>query len=110
MKSASLVLAVVQIKNFTSPDGLAGLSQATVVLAMVGNGLMVPRALLTRDKVWLAGSAWASFTGWAQLLSLFINHSPTGWAYTYQYPSRISYAVAFESLSFPVTLCCPCAG
>ena len=83
MESSSLVLAVLQVKNFTNPDGLAGLSQATVVLAMVGNGLMVPRALLTRDKVWLAGSAWASFTGWAQLLSLFINHSPTGWAYTH---------------------------
>lgn len=67
-----------QVTNFTVPSSLGGLSKATVLLAMIGNGLMVPRALLTRDKVWLAGSAWACFTGWFQLFSLFQNRDTAG--------------------------------
>lgn len=37
------------------PSSLAGLSLATIQLASAGNALMVPRALFTRDWVWLVG-------------------------------------------------------
>ena len=67
-----------QVRNVSDPASLAGLSVATVFMAMVSNGLMVPRALLTRDAVWLTGSSWACFTGWAQLASLFAAHAPSG--------------------------------
>lgn len=51
------------------PASLQGLSLATILLAMCGNALMVPRALWTRDWVWLTGSMWGSLCfGWAQLL------------------------------------------
>ena len=52
-----------------------------MVLALTGNALMVPRALLTNDRVWLTGATWSlSVAGWGQLLSMFVNKSPeTGW-------------------------------
>lgn len=51
------------------PACLQGLSLATILLAAAGNALMVPRALWTRDWIWLTGSLWGSlFFGWAQLL------------------------------------------
>lgn len=43
------------LSNFAYPSSLAGLSVSTILLAMVGNGMMVPRALHTRDKIWLTG-------------------------------------------------------
>lgn len=65
------------VVNFTDPASLQGLSLATILLAAAGNALMVPRALWTRDWVWLAGSLWGSlFFGWAQLLSMFLGRSP----------------------------------
>lgn len=75
---AAPVLA--QVQNFSDPGSLAGLSVATVLLSLAGNGLMVPRALLTRDAVWLTGSAWATAMGWAQLLSMFAGRSASGCA------------------------------
>ena len=70
-----------QVQNMRNPSGLAGLSSASVLLATGGNGLMVPRALLLRDPVWLAGSAWGCFMGWAQLLTLFLGRTGAGCAW-----------------------------
>lgn len=68
------------MKNFTDPSSLEGLSIGTIVLAMTGNGLMVPRALKTRDKIWLTGSLWGSLMmGWAQLLSMYLGVSTAGY-------------------------------
>jgi hypothetical protein len=51
------------------PASLQGLSLATILLAAGGNALMVPRALWTRDWVWLSGCMWGSLLfGWAQML------------------------------------------
>lgn len=72
------MLCHVQVRNLAAPESLAGLSQATVLLAMVGNGMMVPRALYTRDAVWLAGSGWAGFMGWCQVVSLFLGRDAQG--------------------------------
>ena len=47
-----------QIQNLFNPQGLEGLSTGTMLLALTGNALMVPRALLTKDMVWLAGTSW----------------------------------------------------
>ena len=43
---------------------------------------MVPRALFTRDIVWMAGTIWACTAGWGQLLSMFLGKSAsTGSSY-----------------------------
>lgn len=59
------------VRNFLEPQSLEGLSVGTMLLALLGNALMVPRALFLRDIVWLSGTAWACVAGWGQLFSMF---------------------------------------
>ncbi len=47
-----------------------------MLLALLGNSLMVPRALFVQDRIWQLGSCWACFAGWGQLLSMFVRASP----------------------------------
>ncbi len=68
------------MNNFAVPTSLEGLSMGTILLALLGNGLMVPRALFTRDSIWLLGSAWGSAFSWLQLLSMFVGRSASGCA------------------------------
>ncbi|XP_019056786.1 PREDICTED: maltose excess protein 1, chloroplastic-like isoform X2 [Tarenaya hassleriana] len=59
--------------NFLSPDNIKGLSPYTMVLAMMGNGLMIPRALFIRDLMWFTGSSWATLLyGYGNVLCLYI--------------------------------------
>lgn len=61
------------ILNFSDPSSLHGLSLATILLASMGNGLMMPRALATNDVIWSVGTIWGYLVfGWAQLLSLYL--------------------------------------
>ena len=56
-------------RNFASPETVSSLSVATVLLATTGNGMMVPRALFTKDLVWSVGSLWGSLAmGWGNML------------------------------------------
>ncbi|KAL6761626.1 maltose exporter-like protein [Haematococcus lacustris] len=64
------------VRNFLEPQSLQGLSVGTMLLALAGNMLMVPRALLVQDRVWLAGTSWACVAGWGQLLSMALRQSP----------------------------------
>lgn len=58
--------------NLLNPENIRGLSSVSMLLAMVGNGLMIPRALFIRDLMWFTGSSWASvFYGWGNLLCLY---------------------------------------
>ncbi|XP_059434771.1 maltose excess protein 1, chloroplastic-like [Corylus avellana] len=58
--------------NFLNPDNIKGLSAFSMLLAMMGNGLMVPRALFIRDFMWFLGSSWASlFYGYGNILCLY---------------------------------------
>ncbi|XP_062151813.1 maltose excess protein 1-like, chloroplastic [Alnus glutinosa] len=58
--------------NFLNPDNIKGLSSFSMLLAMMGNGLMVPRALFIRDFMWFLGSSWASlFYGYGNILCLY---------------------------------------
>ncbi|XP_065035394.1 maltose excess protein 1-like, chloroplastic [Musa acuminata AAA Group] len=58
--------------NYLNPDNIRGLSAFTMLLAMMGNGLMIPRALFIRDFMWFTGSAWASFLqGWGNLFCMY---------------------------------------
>jgi len=60
--------------NFLTPANIKGLSVNTVLLAMVGNGLLLPRALFIRDFMWFTGSSWGcSLAGEGILISMFIN-------------------------------------
>eukprot|EP01025_Chloroclados_australasicus_P020381 TRINITY_DN21496_c0_g1_i2.p1 TRINITY_DN21496_c0_g1~~TRINITY_DN21496_c0_g1_i2.p1 ORF type:complete len:380 (+),score=13.53 TRINITY_DN21496_c0_g1_i2:599-1738(+) len=61
------------VRNFSGANELSGLSQSTILLAMCGNGLMIPRAMYTRDWPWLVGSMCGTFLmGWGQFLSLVL--------------------------------------
>ncbi|KAF5725672.1 maltose excess protein 1 chloroplastic-like [Tripterygium wilfordii] len=58
--------------NFLNPDNIRGLSAFTMVLAMIGNGLMIPRALFIRDFMWFTGSTWATlFYGYGNIVCLY---------------------------------------
>ncbi|XP_030533054.1 maltose excess protein 1-like, chloroplastic [Rhodamnia argentea] len=58
--------------NFLNPDNIKGLSASSMLLAMIGNGLMIPRALFIRDFMWFTGSAWAAlFYGYGNIACLY---------------------------------------
>ncbi|KAH7668809.1 hypothetical protein IHE45_11G036200 [Dioscorea alata] len=58
--------------NYLNPDNIKGVSALTMLLGMIGNGLMIPRALFIRDLMWFTGSSWASFLyGWGNLLFMY---------------------------------------
>ncbi|XP_050385925.1 maltose excess protein 1, chloroplastic-like [Argentina anserina] len=58
--------------NFLNPDNIKGLSAVSMLLAMIGNGLMIPRALFIRDFMWFTGSTWASFFyGYGNIVALY---------------------------------------
>lgn len=60
--------------NYLNPANIQGLSVFTVLLAMVGNGLLLPRALFTRDIMWFTGASWGTLVqGWGVLLTMYIN-------------------------------------
>ncbi|XP_042067447.1 maltose excess protein 1-like, chloroplastic isoform X2 [Salvia splendens] len=61
--------------NLLNPKNMKGLSAVTMLLAMIGNGLLIPRALVTRDLMWFTGSTWACvFYGWGNLVCLYRNY------------------------------------
>lgn len=64
------------VRNLLEPSSLAGLAVGTMCLGLLGNALMVPRALWVRDKAWLTGTAWACFATAGQLLSMALGTSP----------------------------------
>eukprot|EP00262_Sarcandra_glabra_P001877 TRINITY_DN1204_c0_g1_i1.p1 TRINITY_DN1204_c0_g1~~TRINITY_DN1204_c0_g1_i1.p1 ORF type:complete len:249 (-),score=28.92 TRINITY_DN1204_c0_g1_i1:247-915(-) len=58
--------------NYLNPDNIKGLSAFTMLLTMIGNGLMIPRALFIRDLMWFTGSSWATFLyGWGNLICMY---------------------------------------
>lgn len=67
------------VRNFMEPQSLEGLSLGTMLLALSGNALMLPRALFIQDPVWIAGTSWACLAGWGQLLSLRLGSVGGGW-------------------------------
>ncbi|KAH7282277.1 hypothetical protein KP509_35G023000 [Ceratopteris richardii] len=60
--------------NYINPANIRGLSVSTILLAMIGNGLMLPRALFTRDLMWFTGASWGTLLqGWAILVTMYMN-------------------------------------
>ncbi|XP_078163399.1 maltose excess protein 1-like, chloroplastic isoform X1 [Carex rostrata] len=58
--------------NYLNPSNIKGLSALTMLLAMLGNGFMLPRALFIRDLMWFTGSAWATILqGWGNLACMY---------------------------------------
>ncbi|KAJ6693816.1 hypothetical protein OIU85_004584 [Salix viminalis] len=65
--------------NFLNPDNIKGLSAFSMLLAMIGNGLMIPRALFIRDFMWFTGSTWAAvFYGYGNILCMYYFNSISG--------------------------------
>ncbi|KAK3143790.1 hypothetical protein QOZ80_4AG0304990 [Eleusine coracana subsp. coracana] len=62
--------------NYLNPSNIKGLSAFSMLLAMLGNGLMIPRAVFIRDLMWFTGSAWASvLQGWGNLACMYCFNS-----------------------------------
>lgn len=58
--------------SYLNPENIKGLSALTMLLGMVGNGLLIPRALFIRDLMWFTGASWASFLyGWGNLICMY---------------------------------------
>ncbi|XP_023006855.1 maltose excess protein 1-like, chloroplastic [Cucurbita maxima] len=58
--------------NYLNPENIKGLSALTMLLALIGNGLTLPRALFIRDFMWFLGSSWAVlFYGYANIVCLY---------------------------------------
>lgn len=58
--------------SYLNPENIKGLSALSMLLAMIGNGLMIPRALFIRDLMWFTGATWASFLyGWGNLICMY---------------------------------------
>ncbi|KAH9309698.1 hypothetical protein KI387_037609, partial [Taxus chinensis] len=72
--------------NIRNPANLHGLSVFTILLALIGNGMLIPRALFIRDLMWFTGSSWGSVVqGWTILLSMYLGkaaHSFLFWGVT----------------------------
>ncbi|CAK7333763.1 unnamed protein product [Dovyalis caffra] len=65
--------------NFLNPDNIKGLSAFSMLLAMIGNGLMIPRALFIRDFMWFTGATWAAlFYGYGNILCMYYFNSISG--------------------------------
>ncbi|RZC69489.1 hypothetical protein C5167_032608 [Papaver somniferum] len=64
--------------SYLKPENIKGLSAISMLLAMIGNGLMIPRALFIRDLMWFTGSSWASVLhGWGNLVYVILESKPT---------------------------------
>jgi hypothetical protein len=64
-------------RSYGDLTALAGLAPGTMLLALVGNALCVPRALWTRDRAWTVGATWGCLAmGWAQLLAMALGRNP----------------------------------
>jgi hypothetical protein len=64
-------------RSYGDLTALAGLAPGTMLLAVVGNALCVPRALWTRDRAWTVGATWGCLAmGWAQLLAMALGRNP----------------------------------
>ncbi|KAI3873663.1 hypothetical protein MKW92_044848 [Papaver armeniacum] len=62
--------------SYLNPENIKGLSAISMLLAMIGNGLMIPRALFIRDLMWFTGSSWASVLhGWGNLVCMYCFNS-----------------------------------
>lgn len=63
----------VQWTTYLNPDNIKGLSAFTILLGMIGNGLMIPRALFIRDLMWyIIFSFHHSFMCfWSQISTFF---------------------------------------
>ncbi|CAD6262431.1 unnamed protein product [Miscanthus lutarioriparius] len=62
--------------NYLNPSNIKGLSAFSMLLAMLGNGLMLPRAVFIRDLMWFTGSAWACvLQGWGNLTCMYCFNS-----------------------------------
>uniref|UniRef100_A0ACD5UDU1 Uncharacterized protein n=1 Tax=Avena sativa TaxID=4498 RepID=A0ACD5UDU1_AVESA len=58
--------------NYLNPSNIEGLSAFSMLLGMIGNGLMIPRAVFIRDLMWFTGSIWASvLQGWGNLACMY---------------------------------------
>ncbi|KAL8162327.1 hypothetical protein V2J09_013816 [Rumex salicifolius] len=76
--------------NFLNPENIKGLSAISMLLAMIGNGLLIPRAIFIRDFMWFNSISKEFF--FATTAALFLWIGMAFWkdkeAYGYDSPLR----------------------
>ena len=93
----------IQWTNVLNPDNIKGLSAVSMLLAMVGNGLMIPRALFIRDLMWYACSPTQTLFILALLCKIVVTQ-------VYLLIVNIKIPFLLDLLTFPFLLlvsCCP---
>ncbi|KAI5075569.1 hypothetical protein GOP47_0009645 [Adiantum capillus-veneris] len=75
--------SVAQLKhNFQSPSNIKGLSVLTILLSLIGNGLLMSRALFIRDVMWFTGASFGCLVqGWTILLTMYIYQATSWWIF-----------------------------
>ncbi|MCO5592542.1 hypothetical protein L7F22_046545 [Adiantum nelumboides] len=75
--------AIAQLKhNFQTPSNIKGLSVFTILLSLIGNGLLMSRALFIRDVMWFVGASFGCLVqGWTILLSMYIYQATSWWIF-----------------------------
>ena len=67
---------------FVNPAGVGGLALPSFFMGALGNLLMLPRAILTKNKIWFVGSGWAVLVGGLGVfLSLAVHGVLAAWLY-----------------------------
>jgi hypothetical protein len=55
--------------NWRNPAGMAGIAVGTLLIGTLGNLIMLPRAMTTRNRIWFIGSTYAVVVGGLAVLA-----------------------------------------
>eukprot|EP00250_Pteridium_aquilinum_P000867 c11044_g1_i1 orf=44-1147(+) len=68
--------------TFQDTSNIEGLSALTMLLALIGNGLLMSRAMFIRDRMWFVGASFGCLVqGWTILLTMYIYQATEWWIF-----------------------------
>ncbi len=78
-----MFMPIAQIHSiFNNSVGMHGLALPSFLMGAVGNLLMLPRAIMTQNRIWFVGSSWAVLVGGLGVfLSLGLRGFSSAWPY-----------------------------
>ncbi len=92
------------VYTFLNPQGLRGISLASMFLGLAGNMLLLPRMMLTKNTIGTAGNVWAVVVGTLGTMSWMVLYGfvplPLFWATAIAVPALL-YAAHRMNRKFP---------